>query len=96
VPDQAADPCQHPIGYVIREATLVIDQPLTEPQLRDLEARLGLDQQPRRFRSDASEFQFPLEIPASGDPLDHSAVVYARVHELAHQVETYATLGKQT
>jgi hypothetical protein len=73
---------------VIREATLIIDQTLTEPQLRDLEARLGTDRQPRRFRSDAGEFQFPLEIPASGDPLDHPAVVYARVHELAHRVET--------
>jgi hypothetical protein len=78
--------------YVIREATLIIDQTLTEPQLRDLEARLGTDQEPRQFRSDAGEFQFPLEIPASGDPLDHPAVVYARVHELAHRVETYATL----
>jgi hypothetical protein len=78
--------------YVIREATLIIDQTLTEPQLRDLEARLGIDRQPRQFRPDAGEFQFPLEIPASGDPFDHPAVVYARVHELAHRVETYATL----
>jgi hypothetical protein len=78
-------------GYVIREATLIIDQPLTEPQLRELEARLGVDQQPRRFRSDAREFQFPLAVPASGDPLDHPAVVYARAHELAHRIETYAT-----
>jgi hypothetical protein len=84
----------HGLGrYRIAEATLTIDQTLVMEEYQRLLELIG-EPTPQRFKQWAGEFHFGLQIPASGDPLDHPAVAYAREQDLAHTVETDAVFDQ--